>query len=68
MNTRYGTAYFTDEQAIYRYFTRMKFNRKKIEQMISNKEVFTGKPKLKPGQKLYIIPNENRYAIIETTT
>lgn len=65
MTTKTGTPYFISFNAACNYYKSYGDTPDTVKRKISNGEIHIGKPPLKPGQSLEIIPDENRYMIIE---
>ena len=68
MTTRIGTPYFESYGAALRYYKSYHYgdNKKAVDYKIEQKEIYIGKPAVKPGEKLLIDKQERRY-IIEFT-
>lgn len=66
MKTRYGTKYFPSEQAAVRYYSNYESDPKQaVLTKLKEKSIFIGKPAAKPGQKVYLNQEEERYFIEE---
>jgi hypothetical protein len=62
---RIGTSYFVDRQAAERYYGSYGNVGIDVTNKILAGEIKLGKPPVKPGQRLEIIDNGTRYAIVE---
>jgi hypothetical protein len=62
-----GTSYFRNKYHALRYYVNQSpaITIVDIERMIADGEIHTGKPPLKPGQRLMLIDDNTRYAILE---
>lgn len=62
---RYGTSYFTSRRAAERYYSGPVWDDPKdvVTRKLAEGEIHIGKPPLKPGQRLSVIPSEGRYQI-----
>ena len=58
-----GTCYFQDRFSLIHYYCKQGFGVEEVNEKLENGEVKIGKPKLKDGEVLEIIPGEGRYAI-----
>ena len=65
MSTRIGTSHFVDRQAAERYYGVYGDVGIDVTNKILAGEIKLGKPPVKPGQRLEIIDNGTRYAIVE---
>lgn len=65
--TRYGTSYFVDKYAAEKYYREQRYSCpiQTVDRKLAEGEIHIGRPDLKPGQALYIIHAEGRYAIEE---
>ena len=59
-----GTSYFKDLQSAISYYS-YGFNAQQVQNKINNNEINIGKPTIHKNQKLMLIDNCTRYAIIE---
>lgn len=62
---KYGTCYFISLDAARLYYKPYGYDNKAVNQKINTGEIHIGKPTLKPGETLSIIPGEGRYQIEE---
>lgn len=60
---RIGTCHFVSREHAIRYYRPYGNTSLDIDEMIENGSILIGKPKLKPGEKLYVIDDGCRYAI-----
>lgn len=71
MKARIGTPYFESYGAAVRYYSAECYHygaavKAAVDEKLFRKEIFIGKPALKPGEKLLIDQTERRY-ILEIT-
>lgn len=62
---RHGTAYFPSLANAGDYYHAYGFSLAQVRAKIADKEIFIGQPELKPGQKLVLMDDGNRYGIEE---
>lgn len=63
---KYGTSHFPSEQAAVRYYSAYETNPKQaVLTKLKEDSIKIGKPKAKPGQKVYLNQEEERYFISE---
>lgn len=61
-----GTSYFVSKTCANRYYQRHGgFSPQAVTRKIQRGEIHIGKPTLKPGERLELIDNNCRYAIID---
>lgn len=58
---RYGTSYFVSLDFAILYYRPYGYDRQGVKQKINAGEIHIGKPVLKPGETLSVIPDEGRY-------
>ena len=64
---RYGTSYFVSRAAAGRYYSAYEDDAARaVARKLADGEIHIGKPPLKPGQRLSVIPGEGRYQIEES--
>lgn len=64
---RFGTSYFVSRHAAERYYSAYEDDAPRaVARKLAAGEIHIGKPSLKPGQRLSVIPGEGRYQIEET--
>lgn len=62
----YGTCHFPSEAAAVRYYSNYENNPvKAVRTKLKEKSIAIGKPKAKPGQKVYLNQEEERYFVEE---
>lgn len=63
-STVFGTSHFPSEQAAVRYYSAYESDpRKAVLTKLKEGSIFIGRPKAKPGQKVYLNQEEERYFI-----
>lgn len=61
---RWGTSYFVGREAAERYYGQFYGDpATAVTRKIAEGEIHIGKPPLKPGERLTVIPGEGRYMI-----
>lgn len=60
-----GTSHFVSMTAAIRYYDQYGCSVNEVETKLADGEIHIGKPDLKPGQTLSVIPNEGRYQITD---
>lgn len=62
---RIGTSYFVSVATARRYYADYGFTRGQVLRKVEIGEIRLGRPDTEPGQKIEIIDNGTRYAIVE---
>lgn len=62
---RWGTSYFVSHEAARRYYRATHPHDDTVNRKLAEGEIHIGKPPLKDGQRLSVIPDEGRYQIEE---
>lgn len=61
----YGTSHFVDMPSAIRYYKAQGDDAASVRSKLDEGSIHLGKPVLKPGQRLHLLDEGTRYAIIE---